>query len=298
MIHVAFLSICLFWTFSWFAMKMQVALSDLSVYTLIGHRCFASGLIVLIGLIILKKSIKVSKKAIPFILGMGFCHACMNFIVIYNAVKFIPSGLVSSMFSLSISLCEIIAAIWEKRKTNRIIIITGISGSVGILMMLWPKIADSSFDLHGYSIGVSLTLLAVIFFALGVVISGELNKKFPKINRFATFSYSFIFGGSLAMLISIATGNSIGISTSKGYLISMAYLVPFATIVVFLSIYYLTSKIDPAKVNYTSLVYTPSSMMVSTFFEGWKWYPVSIFGIAVVVASLFIGIRTKIRRNH
>lgn len=287
MILLAFIGMSLAWSFSWFAMKLQVdsflplelsvfyrfALTSLSMFAL----CFVS-----------KQRLALTKKEVPFFFFIGLSNFFLNFLIGYYAVKFIPSGVIAVTFSLSIISSEIISSFIDKRKMEKKVLISSAIGFVGLAFFIFPSLKFSeNSDMMRTLIGFALSLVMMVIYSGGNVLVGK-NRKINSTPLYTSIAYGSGFGAVFLLAINLIEGNQFAFDFSAKYLFSLGYLVIFASVIAFICLFYLIQKIGSAKANYTALIYPALALVVSSFFENFQFNALNVIGFFMIISALAI----------
>lgn len=288
---IAFIGICFAWSFSWYAIKYQ-SQSEVSVYLSISYRFFTAFILCWLYLKIFKYEVKIPRKAVKYTLISGFANASLNFIIIYYAVRYITSGIVTAIFSLSIIFSEIVNSIFYKTQLNKKTIISGLIGTIGLTLFLLPtmNIVENKND---FIYGVMLSFIPPIIVPIGIVAMQASTKKYS-IPTMTYMLYTFLFGAVISFTIAMISGDRIIFDTSLPYIISFVYSVLIASLIAYSSLFYLAQTIGAARASFTSLVYTIGAMLVSTYFEDYNWGFVNLIGFMLVILSIFTEFKRKI----
>jgi drug/metabolite transporter (DMT)-like permease len=79
------------------------------------------------------------------------------------------------------------------------------------------------------------------------------------------------------------------------YVLSLLYLAVFGSVVAFVSYLTLLQRIGAGRAGYTTAVIPVVAMVASTFFEGYRWTPPAVAGMALVLAGTVLVLRVKER---
>jgi len=288
---LAFTAVCLSWSFSWFAVKIQTT-SSVYISVSIFYRFLCTALILLPILFLIGKKIKINISELKTFVLLGFVNAYFNFYFIYIACDYIPSGIIATLSVTTIFFSEFAMCLYEKRRPNLVILLTSITGAIGMLLMFWYNISNQNFELTRFIIGVLLCLVSNIALSSNYILI-SINSKKNHSSPFVSLGYSCLFAAFFLFAFNLIFGHSIVFDFSYKYAGSLFYLVVFASIIAYSSVYYLNTTVGPSKTGYTALVYTPSSMIISTLFEGWEWHFTGTIGIAIILVSVVFGLKAK-----
>ncbi len=287
MILLAFIGMSLAWSFSWFAMKLQAA-SFLPLELSVFYRFFLSSILMFVLCYITKNRLVITKKELPYFIFIGLSNFFLNFLIGYHAVNYIASGVIATMFSLSIIISEIFSSFIDSRKIEKKIVISSIVGFGGLAFFILPLIKfQENTQGHQTIIGIVLTFLMIIIYSLGTILVAK-NRQKNSTPLYTSIAYGSSFGAFYLLLLNLFRGNHFNFDFSWQYVSSLAYLVVVATVLAFICLYYLIQTIGSAKANYTALVYPVIALLTSTFFEDFSLNFYNAIGFVLIISALAI----------
>lgn len=287
MLILAFIGMCLAWGFSWIAMKLQVE-SFVAPEVSLFYRFFAVTVLMAGLCFITKTRLKPFRTEWRYFILIALTNFCINFIIGYHASKYIPSGIIAVIFSLSIIVSEVLKNLFDGKKIEKKIIISSLFGSLGLLCFVLPNINfENNSENNNTLIGITLALIMMIIFSLGNYIV-EKNKKHNHTPLFTSITFGSGIGSFYLLIINLITKNQFTFDYSTKYTLSLIYQIIFASIVAFICFYYLIQNIGTVKANYTALIYPIIALLVSSFYENFKFTFLGTFGLALIIGALAI----------
>jgi drug/metabolite transporter (DMT)-like permease len=100
----------LIWGTTWIAIKLQLGVVAIPVS--IFYRFALAGLLLFAALRLMRKLQKLDRRGHWLCVGQGLCLFCLNFLCFYSATQWIPSGLVSVVFSAATLWNAVNARLW------------------------------------------------------------------------------------------------------------------------------------------------------------------------------------------
>ncbi len=294
MVLLAFVTMSLAWSFSWFAGKLQVN-SFVPIELSAFYRFTLTTILMFVLCLITKQRLSLKKSEWRFFLIIGSCNFCLNFVIGYYAMSMIASGVVATIFSLSILLSELISSALDGRKVSTKIILSGIIGMLGLAFFILPSIQFDHFD-SKMMMGIFLSLVMATIYSVGNVAVVR-NKRVNDTPLYVTIAYGSLFGALAALLINIARGNEFVFDYSISYIGSLLYLVVIASVLAFICLFYMIQKIGSARANYTSLIYPTIALIISSFFESFHFSFFNIIGLMLITTALAIEFIPKHKHN-
>ncbi len=297
MVLLSFIGMSLAWSFSWIVMKFQVESfvpPELSVL----YRFVLASILMFTLCILTKQRATLTRKEIPFFLVIGLTNFCANFLIGYFAVHYIPSGVIATVFSLSIITSEVISSFIDGRKIEKKVILSSLVGVVGLALFIFPTIHfDEKANTINSIIGFSMSLLMMFVYSLGNVMVGK-NKKINSTPLYTSIAYGSLIGSIFILLFNLLRGNEFVFDSSVKYILSLSYLVFFASVLAFICLFYLIQKVGSTRANYTALVYPTIALIVSSYFEDFRFNIFSFIGFAMILSALVIEfVKMKKRKN-
>lgn len=287
MTYLAFVGMSLVWSFSWFAMKLQVD-SSVAVEVSLFYRFLAVACVMTVLCLITKKRLKPINTEYKYFALIALTNFSLNFLIGYHTTKFIPSGMIAVIFSLSIITSEILKAIFDGKKISIKIIISSLVGFCGLALFIYPtlKFDKDSSNLQ-FVIGIGLAMVMMIVFSCGNYLV-EKNKRQNNTPLFSSIAFGSIASSLYLGFLNLILDNKFTIDYSPKYLFSLLYQIFFASIIAFLCFYYLIQKIGAVKANYTALVYPTIALIVSSFFENFRFTALGNMGLVLIILALAI----------
>jgi drug/metabolite transporter (DMT)-like permease len=104
-------------------------------------------------------------------------------------------------------------------------------------------------------------------------------------------AWSMTYGVGLLIVWALVTRAPVGFDPSPKYVLSLLYLAVFGSVVAFLVYYALARRRSYALASYVSALTPPTAMLASSLFEGVRWGPLALTGLAVVLLGQLLLIR-------
>jgi len=292
MVIIAFIGMCLAWSFSWFAMKLQVD-SFIAPEISLFYRFAGVAFLMTLLCIATKTRLKPFKTEYRYFIFIALTNFCLNFLIGYHTTKFIPSGMIAVIFSLSIITSEIFKVILDGKKIELKIIASSSFGFVGLLFFILPNLKFSDNSSNSQIIfGMFLALMMMTIFAFGNYLV-EKNRHQNHTPLFTSITFGSTLSSLYILLINLVLGHKFAMDYSWQYLGSLFYQIFIASIVAFLCFYYLIQKIGAVKANYTALIYPTIALMVSSYFENFNFTLLGTLGLLLIITALALEFASK-----
>lgn len=240
------------------------------------------------------KKMNFSPKEHALILLLGLSLFGINYWFVYEAEIVLTSGVVAVIFSLLIIFNIIFNAILLKGKIKMDVILAAVLGIVGTIFLFKNEL--NSFRLNGTDAIVFLLCLGgIISASLGNILSAYKQKK--QIPVLQANAFGMLYGG-ISMLIAVFILNKpIVFDYSAKYILSLIYLAAFGSIVAFSTYLKLLGEIGPDRAVYIAIITPAIAIIISTFFEGYKWDIFAALGILLLFLGNFLALRVKTQKS-
>ncbi|PLW77489.1 DMT family transporter [Cohaesibacter celericrescens] len=279
MIPFLFLSTVLIWGTTWIAIAMQVG--AVPVLVSVFYRFALASILFLIILAISGRLKLPEKKHQVGLISQALCLFSLNFICFYTAAAFIPSGLISIIFSLATIFNAINARlIFGDRITKRVLLasLLGVSG----LALLFGRDIISSETTEIFQ-GIALAGLGTLFFSLGNMASRRNSQ--AGISPTIANAWAMGYGAVILLMLIGLTGTPVVAPPDKTYFGALVYLATFGSIVGFTTYLVLVAKIGSAKAAYATVLFPIVALTLSTIYEGYIWHWSGILGLVLALSG-------------
>ena len=289
--YILFALPALIWGSTWFAIKFQ--LGEVDPLVSVSYRFILAGLLLIIFSHVSGKRMKFSLREhfLMFLLGLSLFG--INYWFVYEAETMLTSGVVAVIFSLIIFFNIFFNAILLKGKIKADVIFAAILGVSGTALLF--KNEWNNFNLaSGNAVVFLLCLGGLVFASLGNILSAYKQRR--NIPVLQANAFGMLYGGISMFLIVLVTGKPISFDTSLSYSVSLVYLTLFGSIVAFSSYLKLLGEIGPDRSVYVTLITPAIALLISTFFEGYRWDLYAFMGLVLLFSGNILAVRFKSKK--
>jgi drug/metabolite transporter (DMT)-like permease len=210
----------------------------------------------------------------------GLLLFSLNYIMVYLAEGYLPSGLVAIIFSMIIIMNIIFGAIFLHISVRIHVVLGAAVGVFGLALVFWPEL--SSFDLSSEGmLGLALVFIGVVSASLGNIISSRNQRHGLPVVQ--TNAYGMAYGAVFMLVLALFRGTKLEFDPSIEYLASLLYLAMFGSVIAFGSYLTLLGRIGPDRAAYVTVLFPLIALLLSTFFEGMTWSISQLVGVALVI---------------
>jgi drug/metabolite transporter (DMT)-like permease len=236
------------------------------------------------------ESLSLPWSAHGLMLATGIVQYSGNYWSVYEAERYIPSGLVAVLFSLMVFGNALSGRVFFGQAVTRRFLLAASGGVAGVVLIFWPEIASTGAK-PGAALGLGLGLLAVLTACIGNVLTLTLTRRgLPLVPILA---WSMGYGAAFLTLISLASGTGVHFDWRLPYVASLLYLAVFGSVVAFVLYFKLAQRQGPARAALTGVVIPVIALAISALLEGWRPTPLALVGMSLCLLSLFVATRPQ-----
>lgn len=221
----------------------------------------------------------------------GVLQFVLNFNLVYQAERFITSGVVATVFATLIVPNTLLARVFlGDRVTGRFLL--GAAIAIGGIAFLFVHELRADAGAQGATVvGIALTLGAVLSASGANVIQATRAGRALPLAPFLAWAMGI--GAAVNCLIAFAVAGPPVWDPRPGYLLGLVYLALAASAFAFLLYYRIIRVIGPGRSAYSSVLVPVIAMALSTAFEGYRWTPLTAGGAVLVVGGLLLALSAR-----
>ncbi|PAX08001.1 DMT family transporter [Sphingomonas lenta] len=230
-------------------------------------------------------------RGLSFAAVLGLFQFCLNFNFVYQAERFVTSGLVAVVFALMLVPNALLGRVFLGQRLGRQLLLGSAVAVCGIALLF---VHEARVDPNGpgqVMLGVGLTLLGVLSASITNVMQGSATAKaYPMASMLAA---GMLIGAAIDAGAAFALAGPPSWDPRPGYLLGVLYLGVFASAVAFTLYFNIIRVIGPAKAAYNSVVVPVIAMLFSTVFEGYRWSALAAAGGLLAGVGLVIALTAR-----
>lgn len=269
----------LIWGTTWIAIAAEIG--PVPVLVSVFYRFALAAAFLFVVLLVSRRLTIPALRHHPYIAVQALCLFCLNFICFYAATGFIPSGLVSVVFSLATVFNAVNARLIFGTPVTVRTMLAAALGVVG-LGLLFGRNVVVGLD-AGTLKGLGLAALGTLLFSLGNMASRRNSTAGlpPSLTNAWGMAY-----GALALLVLIGFTHTPFVMPSSGtYVLALLYLAIFGSVVGFTTYLMLVARIGPSRAAYATVLFPIVALAISTLFEDYRWDAAGVLGLAIAVVG-------------
>jgi drug/metabolite transporter (DMT)-like permease len=277
LIFLAFISVYIIWGSGYLLNK--IAIQELDPLMLASVRFLTSGVIIFLISVLLKFSLKISKKQLINTIIAGFLFLSFGNGILVWALLYVDSSFAALEISAQPLIILILMRIIYGKKIKQMSIIGIILGFIGIYLLVSQQ---QILQQENSILGVAMIFLCMVSWALGSLFVAKAD--LPK-NFFVNTGYQMITGGLTLLISSLLINerwswpNDWNLKTQY----SLVLLIFFASIIAFTSFNYLLKVVSPEKVATTTYV-NP----IVALFLGWYFLNENITNQSLIASVILL----------
>ncbi|HLQ25162.1 MAG TPA: EamA family transporter [Acidiferrobacterales bacterium] len=220
----------------------------------------------------------------------GFLLFGANYVLVYLSEAHISSGLTAVIFS-SMAFWNILGVRYFYATPLRPAALIGAAlGVLGVAMVFAPELTIFSKDGSGM-LGLGYGLAATLCASLGNITAARNQRHgLPVVQQNA---FGMLYGALLVTLFALLTGERFVFESTVSYILSLLYLALFGSVLAFGGYLTLLGRIGADRAGYVSVAIPIVAVLLSTLFEGFRWHPATVLGIALCVLGNVLVLRKK-----
>jgi drug/metabolite transporter (DMT)-like permease len=234
-------------------------------------------------------SLNIGRKGLLAAAFLGFTQFCINFNAVYLAERHITSGVVATVFALLLIPATLMGWAFLGHKPSKRFAWSSLVAVSGIVLLFLHEIREHPADRRQIATGIALTFVGMLGAAIANVAQARPEmRRFP---LFALLAWSMAAGAMIDGLIAFATTGAPRVDPRPSYWLGVLYLALLASVLTFSLYYPVVRRIGPAKAAYSSVVVPIIAMGFSTWFEGYRWTPLTIAGALLAIGGMAAALR-------
>jgi drug/metabolite transporter (DMT)-like permease len=215
-----FLVVTLIWGSTWYAIKLQ--LTQVAPAWSVTYRFVGAALVLAVIIASRRKVPSLSMQQHMLLCVQGILQFCLNFMLVYEAEHYIPSGLLAICYALMVLTNPLAARFILGQRLAKSALIGGSIAIVGVVLMFLPEIKHISWG-DTATRGLLLTLGGVVAATFGNQIAGV--KAMKSVDPATMMLWAMAYGATASALWASRSAGPPHISLDQQYLLALAFLI-------------------------------------------------------------------------
>ncbi len=214
--------------------------------------------------------------------AMGVFMFSTNLILFYNGSLMVATGLMAVVFSLASVFNAVLGAMFIGQRVEARMLGAGLVGVAGVALMFAPEISGTTLNDRALW-GLVISAAATLSFCSGTIVSAAvLQRGIPVLSSSA---WGMGYGSAFLLAIALLRGSPLIVEWNFQYLATLAWLAIVASVLAFSAYLTLMGRIGAARTGYSTVLFPVVALGVSTVIEGYRWTPLAVLGLGLVIAG-------------
>jgi drug/metabolite transporter (DMT)-like permease len=279
------------WGLTWYAIRLQ--LGPAPAETSIFWRFVVAAAIMWIGLAVAGRLKRVPLRAHLWFAALGAALFSCNFLFLYNAERFIASGVVSVVFAMASAFNVFNQWLFNGVRPSARTVLGALIGVAGVAFLFADQLAATAVG-GGSALGLLLSLGGSYCFSLGNLASRPAAKAAGDLPN--AIARGMTWGAALLAVVVAARGLSFAPSSDPAYVGALLYLAAIGSALAFLAYLALVARIGPERAAYTTVLSPVIALAVSSLLEGYHGSPWALIGAPMILAGNVVIFLPKFNR--
>lgn len=281
-----FLTCVVIWGSTWIAITFQFG--NVAPEMSVGYRFVLASLLLFVFCRARGLSLKFTARQHVDLVLFGAAMFSISYILVYYAETFIVSGMVAVAYSASPMINMFASRIFFGTAMTMRVAIAALFGIAGIVCVFWTEFGRVSVSRNA-ELGALLAVLSVVASSAGSMVATRTQRLgYP---TWTSMAWGMLYGGVLALLYGLITGQSLLFSFTAEYLLSLLYLAIFGSIITFGCYLTLMSRVGAARAGYIGVMVPVVALVISFFFEKFAWGWLTTIGVALSIVGNIVMLR-------
>jgi drug/metabolite transporter (DMT)-like permease len=286
-----YLLVVLIWGTTWMAIHYQIG--PVPVELSILYRFILAAAVMFALLLVLRRREPLRGRDHLVCLGQGLTLFSGNFLLVYHASAYVPSGLVAVAFSTGSVWTALFSRVVLGLPLRPRILAGGAVGLAGLWLLF--GIDPARLDL-GMLYGLGLALAGTMCFAAGNVLAVMHRRR--GLTPWTTTAWGMLYGMLILAAVALVEGQPWRFDPSPAYVGALLYLAIPGSVVAYLAYLTLAGRIGADRAAYSTVLFPLVALNASALLEGYVWTAAALAGVALVLlGNVLVFARLPRRRN-
>ena len=276
------------WGSTWLAITFQLGrvAAEASVF----YRFLLASVLIFAWSAVRRVPLRITRTQHMWIALQGLFMFSASYLCVYYAEEHVVSGLVAVGYSASPLLAMLGMRAFFGTPMTPPVIAGSVLGIAGISLVYWPELAHWKRGTDA-ALGAAFTLLAVVLSSMGSLVAHRNHQH--EYRLWPSMAWGMLYGSLLSLAVALALGRPLSFEASAPYVLSLLYLSVLGSIVTFAAYLTVMKRVGAARAGYIGVMTPVVALVISAFFEGFRWHALTFAGIAVTVLGNVVILRSR-----
>ncbi len=234
--------------------------------------------------------LRFSRRDHAFLAGTGATLFGFNYVTVYWAERFVPSGLVAVVFSTIVFMSPVGMRLAFATPLSARTLVAATLGVAGVALLFLPEL-DAARHGGNAALGIAFALVSTAIATAGNLFAVRNHRS--GLPTFPATAWGMAYGALAAALSAAVTGAAWTFDPRPAYVLSLLYLAVFGSIAAFGAYLTLLKRVGAAPSSFVGVATPVVALLLSTLFEGYRWTWVAVLGVVLAVAGNVLALRTR-----
>ncbi len=234
--------------------------------------------------------LRFSRRDHAFLAGTGATLFGFNYVTVYWAERFVPSGLVAVVFSTIVFMSPVGMRLAFGTPMSARTLVAATLGVAGVALLFLPEL-DAARHGGSAALGIALALVSTAIATAGNLFAVRNHQ--AGLPTFPATAWGMAYGALAAALSAAVTGAAWTFDPRPPYVLSLLYLAVFGSIAAFGAYLTLLKRVGAGPSSFVGVATPVVAMLLSTLFEGYRWTWVAVLGVALAIAGNVLALRPR-----
>ena len=275
----ALYAICvLIWGTTWFAITAQIDVFAPEVGVAV--RFGLAAIALMVTCIARGMRLRFDARVHALLFAQGMAGFCASYVCVYEAERFVASGVVAVGYAASPLFGLILARGFLGTPMSGRVALGGVVGIAGVVLIFWHEFVRVVAS-QQVVWGAELTMVSVLLASLSTIAASGYHRR--GVQGWGPLAWAMAYGAGGALIYALLDGAPWNWSWRPGFVFSLVYLSLFGSIFAFGAYYALVHRVGPAKAGYIGVLTPVVALVVSSVFENFLWTGLTVAGIALAI---------------
>lgn len=279
----AFVTLVLVWGSTWIVIKDQVGAVP-PAWTIVWRFVLAGA-----GMIWLARvrgeSLRLPAPAHGVAIAVGLLQFSCNFHFVYRAESYLTSGIVAILYALMLVPNAILGWVLLRQPVTRRFLAGSTVAIAGIALLLLNEVRSGADSTTG--LGVGLAVAGLIAASIASVIQAVPAARAPAVPLLA---HAMLWGTAANIVLAVIMDGAPTFDLRPQYWAGLFWLALVGSVLAFPLYFALIRRIGPGPAAYSNVAIPVVAMVLSTWFEGYRWTVLAVAGSALALAGLALAL--------